>query len=153
MSFSWIATLAVGAIIICAVGSAAVAAIPVAPAEVVDVVTVSVANETDDFTIFGTVFLALRFWVQAFALGTAILQAVQKAGASITTVTVVPVAPAVIVLRIAKLVADPGTLATLAIALPGIFAVGVQTSAISTILVIFVTAAVATIPVANLVVV
>jgi len=53
-------------------------------------------------------------------------------------------------LCVAELVADPGTLATLAIALSGIFFIGVQASALSAILVIFVTTAVATIPIANL---
>lgn len=54
---------------------------------------------------------------------------------------------------VAELVADPGTLATLASALSCIFAIWVQASALSAILVIFVATAVATIPIANLVVV
>lgn len=54
---------------------------------------------------------------------------------------------------VAELVADPGTFATLASALSGICLTWVQASALSTILVIFVTTAVATIPIANLVVV
>jgi len=72
----WIATQAIGAIIILAIGSAAVAAIPVASAEVVHVIAVSIANETNDFAIFLAVRFALRFWVQAFAQIAAILLAV-----------------------------------------------------------------------------
>lgn len=51
---------------------------------------------------------------------------------------------------VAELVADPGTLATLASALSGIFLLWVQASALRAILVIFVTTAVATVPIANL---
>lgn len=72
---SFIATHAIGAIII-RVLSAAVAAIPVASAEVVHVVAVSIANETDDFAIFVAVRLALSFWVLASAQLAAILLAV-----------------------------------------------------------------------------
>jgi len=74
--FRFIATHAIGAIIIRVLGSAAVAAIPVASAEVVHVVAVSIANETDDFAIFVAVILALSFWVLASAQLAAILLAV-----------------------------------------------------------------------------
>lgn len=72
----WIATQAIGAIIIRVLGSAAVAAIPVASAEVVHVVAVSIANETDDFAIFVAVILALGFWIPASAQLATILLAV-----------------------------------------------------------------------------
>lgn len=76
MLLIWIATQAIGAIIIRVLGSAAVAAIPVASAEVVHVVAISIANETDDFAIFAAIRLALGFWVPASAQLAAILLAV-----------------------------------------------------------------------------
>lgn len=77
----------------------------------------------------------------------------QKARADVTTVTIVPVAPAVVIFCVAKLVSYPGTLSALSITLLRVLVQWVQTSAVGTILIILVTTAVATIPVANLVVI
>jgi len=75
---------------------------------------------------------------------------VQKAGAGITTVTIVPVTPAVVVFCVAKLVAHPSTLAARANALPYVVLLRVLTSAqAAELVIIFLATAVAAIPVAN----
>jgi len=72
-----IATQAIRAIIIrVLLVSAAVAAIPIASAEVVHVVAVSIANKSDDLAILIAVILALSLWVSASAQLAAILLAV-----------------------------------------------------------------------------
>lgn len=78
----------------------------------------------------------------------------QKTGAGVATVTIVPIAPAVVIFDVAELVAYPSSLTTLASACRGGLLLFVQTSAFGAILVILVTStAVAAIPVANRVVV
>jgi len=148
-------TLAVGAVKVFVLWSTTVAAVPVAPTSVVGVVTVSVANKTYDFAItFALPVFALPVRVEAFALVTAVLRTMQKTGAYITAVTIVPVTTAVIIFCVAEFVTHPGNLSTLAIALLRrrfLFKSRVQTPALATKLVIvFDTTTVAAVPVANL---
>lgn len=151
---SWILTLAVGTVKVFGLGSTTVAAVPVASTGVVGVVTVSVFNETYDFAItFALAVFALAVWVEAFALViTALFRTMQKTGAYITAVAIVPVTTAVVIICVAELVAHPGSLSTLAIALLLCFFVfRVQTPAVATIsVIVFDTTTVAAVPLANL---
>lgn len=137
-------------------GPAAVAAVPVAPAVVVGVIAVSVANKTLDCAILAAATFATLLWVgvEAFAFVNGSVLAVQIAGAGIATVPIVPVTSAVVILCVAEKITHPGTLPALAAAL--LFAFNfcrVSTKAIGAEYIIFVTAAVTTIPSTNRVVI
>jgi len=150
-------TLAVGTVKVFGLGSTTVAAVPVASTGVVGVVTVSVVNETYDFAItFALAVFALAVWVEAFALVITALffRTMQKTGAYITAVAIVPVTTAVVIICVAELVAHPGSFSTLAIALlltVFLFVSRVQTPAVATIsVIVFDTTTVAAVPLANL---
>lgn len=97
----------------------------------------------------------MAVWVEAFALViTALFRTMQKTGAYITAVAIVPVTTAVVIICVAELVAHPGSFSTLAIALlltVFLFVSRVQTPAVATIsVIVFDTTTVAAVPLANL---